>query len=301
LISYDYYFLKQLETQLERPLNGWFCTYKYHPSDNGLLAYRRCEFDRSGRLIQLHLCDLELSQIPSELGQFSALRELQMNYNRLSSLPAELGQLTSLQQLQVSHNRLSSLPAELGQLTSLRRLDLGHNRLSSLPAELGHLPFLHLLQVNGNPLPTPPSKIIAQGAKATLSYLRNSQRNRFSKRAEREQPNTEIEEAEQHLWSGQERAAGVLAGVALESHLKKLCHINYISYAEKTRLQVLIQTLQDEEVITFGEAKILAKLASIRNKCAHSDFVSKREVRFLVREVKKFIDWMNDEMYSYGG
>src|SRR3954470_13845767 len=53
----------------------------------------RCVFDKQGRLIQLHLCRLGLSQIPSEVWQCSSLQTLNLSYNRLSSLPAELGQL----------------------------------------------------------------------------------------------------------------------------------------------------------------------------------------------------------------
>lgn len=108
-------------------------------------------------------------------------------------------------------------------------------------------------------------------------------------RAEQTSQQTEIEQAEHLLLSGQERAAGSLAGVALEMHLRKRCEMHALAYSPKATLQTLIQLLQEADAITPAEAKHLTGLASIRNKCAHASPVSKDEVRFLVKEVKKFI------------
>ena len=134
--------------QLQRLLGNWdpdgICANVSH-----IKKPKRCEYDRQGRLINLHLCGLKLAQIPSEVWQFSSLQELDLFYNQLSTLPAEIGQLSSLQELHLHENQLSTLPAEIGQLSSLQRLDL-----------------------HGNPLQTPPPAIIAQGISAILAYLR---------------------------------------------------------------------------------------------------------------------------------
>jgi hypothetical protein len=50
---------------------------------------------------------------------------------------------------------------------------------------------------------------------------------------------TEIEQAEILLESGYERAAGSIAGVALELHLKTMCDVNNVSYPSKATIEPL--------------------------------------------------------------
>src|SRR5437868_5680947 len=56
----------------------------------------RCVFDPQGRLIELHLCYLKLSQFPSDVWRFSSLQRLNLSNNGFSNLPPELGRLTAL-------------------------------------------------------------------------------------------------------------------------------------------------------------------------------------------------------------
>ena len=63
-------------------------------------------------------------------------------WNQLSALPPEIGQLTALQYLYLGGNQLSALPPEIGQLTALQSLDLRGNQLSALPPEIGQLTAL---------------------------------------------------------------------------------------------------------------------------------------------------------------
>ena len=64
---------------------------------------------------------------------------LYLDQNQLTSVPAEIGQLTALETLYLHENELTSAPAELGQLTSLRELNLGWNNLTSVPAAMRKL------------------------------------------------------------------------------------------------------------------------------------------------------------------
>jgi internalin A len=57
----------------------------------------------------------------------------------LSELPFEIGTLLNLQTLDLSDNQLSSLPPEIGNLANLHTMDLSTNRFSSVPHEIGHL------------------------------------------------------------------------------------------------------------------------------------------------------------------
>src|SRR6266851_1906365 len=127
---------QELVKQLQRRLRDWDPEGQCKLHDNAerilsngpflieSLPYpeRCCEYDEQGRLITLHLCQLGLTQIPSEVWQILSLQELSLSNNQLSTLPAEVGNLTSLQRLTLDRNQLSTLPAEVGNLTSLQRL-----------------------------------------------------------------------------------------------------------------------------------------------------------------------------------
>ena len=100
---------------------------------------------------------------------------------------------------------------------------------------------------------------------------------------------TEIEQAELLLDSGFERAAGSIAGVALELHLKTLCDVNNVAYPPKATIEPLAQALYKDNKLDITEFKRIQYLASIRNKCSHPEPVSTKEVRNLIDGVKKLV------------
>ena len=90
----------------------------------------------------LDLQDLDLDELPAEIGALDSLRTLRLRRNSLTRLPPEIGRLRALNQLWLDDNRLESLPAEIGQLNALQFLSLdGNQRLETLPASLGTLPL----------------------------------------------------------------------------------------------------------------------------------------------------------------
>jgi hypothetical protein len=122
--------------------------------------------DAEGRVIQLVLVNNGLvGSIPSDIHQLSALRVLNLSNgepdddephkNELTGpIPVELGQLTALVELDLYNNKLTGpIPAALGQLGALTILYLGQNELSGpIPTELGQLRALTVLDLNGNQL-----------------------------------------------------------------------------------------------------------------------------------------------------
>jgi hypothetical protein len=100
---------------------------------------------------------------------------------------------------------------------------------------------------------------------------------------------TEIEQAEILLDGGFERAAGSVAGVALELHLKTLCDVNGVSYPPKPTIETLVQALYKDKKIDITELKQIQYLGSIRNKCSHPEPVSAKEVQSLIDGVKKLV------------
>ncbi len=100
---------------------------------------------------------------------------------------------------------------------------------------------------------------------------------------------TEIDQAEALLASSFVRAAGVVAGVALERYLKTLCDINGIGYGSRDTIQPVAQLLRSVGKLDIVEMNRITYLASIRNKCSHPDGASDDEVKSLIDEVKKLI------------
>ncbi|KAB2642968.1 MAG: hypothetical protein DVB26_00905 [Verrucomicrobia bacterium] len=125
------------------------------------------------RATVLDLSRLGLSSLPSNIGQFAKLTELNLAYNHLRSLPPQLCQLEGLSRLDLSNNDLGVLPPAIGQLTSLTLLYLANNSLQALPPELGQLAKLTRLDVSANPLTTLPPEL-GQLANLTRLDLSNS-------------------------------------------------------------------------------------------------------------------------------
>jgi hypothetical protein len=122
-------------------------------------ALRRIEAARVSGQIELDLTELELTELPPEIRQLTALQVLYVFHNNLTHLPPEIGQLTALQRLYLYSNQLSSLPLEIGQLAHLQLLDLSYNQLSALPSEFGQLTHLQSLSLNNNQLISLPPEI----------------------------------------------------------------------------------------------------------------------------------------------
>ena len=116
----------------------------------------------------LHLCGLQLTQVPPEVWQCSSLREFYLSNNQFSVLPAEVGQFTALQTLNLSNNQLSVLPAEVGNLTKLQMLDLDNNPWQSPLADIIREPPL--------PVGFAPASRQRRAIPAILAYLRTLQK-----------------------------------------------------------------------------------------------------------------------------
>ena len=99
----------------------------------------------------------------------------------------------------------------------------------------------------------------------------------------------EIEEAELLFNKGHHRAAGALAGVALERHLKTLCDKYQIDYQKKDTIEPLVEKLYNKSKIELSQMKNIQHLASIRDKCDHPADVEKSEIKELIERVKKFV------------
>jgi hypothetical protein len=100
---------------------------------------------------------------------------------------------------------------------------------------------------------------------------------------------SELDQAELLFRNGLERAAGTIAGVALERYLKTQCDINGVAYEYKDTIEPLAQALYSAEKIENTELKKIIYLGGIRNDCAHPKDVEKEQVRSLIEQVKKIV------------
>jgi len=101
----------------------------------------------------------ELSELPIEIGELTALKSLYLTTNALKELPPSIGQLRQLNTLHIAGNKLISLPEEIGELHSLEKLYTGGNQLTSLPRSIGQLQNLKYLHLPDNKLVELPPEI----------------------------------------------------------------------------------------------------------------------------------------------
>jgi hypothetical protein len=103
----------------------------------------------------------------------------------------------------------------------------------------------------------------------------------------------ELLEAEYLLKKGFIRAAGALAGVVLERHLKMLCDKNEpkLKYPKNATISQLSDILKGNNLLDIPEWRKIQFLGDIRNKCDHDKNIEpkKEEVAKLISEVEEMI------------
>ncbi|MEM6281281.1 MAG: leucine-rich repeat domain-containing protein [Chloroflexota bacterium] len=138
-------------------------------------ALERIEEAARTNATQLDLSWLQLTELPPEIGQLTALQYLALSVNQLTELPPQVSQLSALQLLALNDNQLSTLPPEIGQLTNLHTLHLSGNQLSTLPLDISQLTALTWIDLQNNPLEFPPPDVAAQGVYAIRDYYSRPQ------------------------------------------------------------------------------------------------------------------------------
>ena len=107
-----------------------------------------------GLLTQLEILDLSfnnLSILPSSISNLSNLKELNLSSNSFQTLPTYLDNLELLENLYLSFNQLDTL-SSIFELTNLKKLDLNFNYLDTLSSDIGNLINLDILNLQNNEL-----------------------------------------------------------------------------------------------------------------------------------------------------
>jgi len=80
---------------------------------------------------RLSLAKNQLTSIPAEICNLTALRKLGLSNNNLTSIPPEIGNLIALEKLWIRKNQLAEISTEIRHLTALTHLNLSHNQLTA--------------------------------------------------------------------------------------------------------------------------------------------------------------------------
>ncbi|EFJ47095.1 hypothetical protein VOLCADRAFT_92566 [Volvox carteri f. nagariensis] len=122
----------------------------------------------NGEVTGLALNSMQLTVLPSEVGQLTSLTALLLSNNGLTQLPSTLGQLTCLTSLLLDGNNLKQLPAELCDLCQLQTLWLDNNKITELPETFSQLSELKRLRVD-SALANVPEQFRGNGAMTPVS------------------------------------------------------------------------------------------------------------------------------------
>lgn len=101
-----------------------------------------------------------LTRLPSEIGNITNIKIIDLFWNSLSSIPAEIGNLSNLTSLELGMNGLTGLPPEIGNLNNLTYLGLFDNYFVSIPPEIGNLNNITSLDISSNYLSSIPVEIV---------------------------------------------------------------------------------------------------------------------------------------------
>lgn len=112
-----------------------------------------------------------LQEIPSSIGNLTALVEIQASNCSLHSLPIQIGRLVQLETLGFSYNLVEVLPPTLVRCEALTDLNFASNKVQTLPPWLGDLPLLQKCRFESNPLIFPSGMIQPRGHEFVMKYL----------------------------------------------------------------------------------------------------------------------------------
>lgn len=91
-------------------------------------------------------------ELPSEIGNFKNLEELNLSLQTLERLPYEFTQLTNLKILDISYNNFESFPVQILSCINLDTLNLKLSHIDDIPTEISKLKNLKKLILDDNRL-----------------------------------------------------------------------------------------------------------------------------------------------------
>lgn len=122
-----------------------------------------CSFLAENRqIIDLELSDvgyLVFKEFPEPLLELTALKKLDLSFNKISKIPESISSLKKLKILNLRSNNILTLPKSIYHLESLEELNLHSNRIENMPESITNLKFLKTLKLTNNKLRILPEAI----------------------------------------------------------------------------------------------------------------------------------------------
>lgn len=125
-------------------------------------------------------------------------------------------------------------------------------------------------------------------------------RRRLRPRAQHHDPGCPLAAAAQHelanaqklLQQNHLRAAGAIAGVALEMHLKHVAHAHGLALPSSATIAKVQNMLRYAGLLTRPQCRLIGKLGAIRNQCvhAHLDSPSRAAIEKLIQGVAQVME-----------
>lgn len=109
------------------------------------------------RHTELKRCNLSgnsITKIPPKFAfNFSLISELNLAHNQMSKLPDELEELSALENMDISHNAFISLPYPVYKMPKLINLNASHNYIMEVDVQrLQSCPSMEIVDLTENPL-----------------------------------------------------------------------------------------------------------------------------------------------------
>ena len=148
----------------------------------GINYKNRIRTDDNGILIGLDLSNLELEEVPANLGSLENLETLDLHANNLYKIPTDLQTLIKLKTLDLSDNCLTDIPDFIPKLPQLIRLNLINNCIASIDSTLFKSKSLTHCNLYLNPIESvgPDCWYEVKHSRLTTLYLGESNSNRIA-------------------------------------------------------------------------------------------------------------------------
>lgn len=115
--------------------------------------------DSNKKVEALFLFNNNLSTLPLEIKNLTAIKNLNLSSNPLQELPKQIGSLKSLVNLDLDKTKLKELPSEIAELLELEKLSAEENELTTLPSAISKLQKLKKIYLKLNKFKEVPKEV----------------------------------------------------------------------------------------------------------------------------------------------
>ena len=98
------------------------------------------------------LSDNSLTSLPPEIGELTSAITFDVANNYLTMVPTQIGNMSNLKSINLSGNKIQSIPSTISKLTKLELLDLRNNRITDVPVEIYNMSSIKTINLSGNPI-----------------------------------------------------------------------------------------------------------------------------------------------------